>query len=72
MNKFLSDYQQAYMLAGSTVRNVANGLLEAVNKCSPMAGIRPNTEEEVSANHKMLYERTTLFQNQVQKELDIV
>ncbi len=69
--KFLSDYQVVYMLAGSSVRNVANGVLEAVNRCSPMCGVKPTTKADLDVNQTMLYQRTTLFQDQVQKELEI-
>ena len=71
MHRFLTAYQTAYMLASSTTRNQANGVLEAVQQCSPMSGKKPTNEEELMQNHMLLYQRTTLFQNQVQKELNI-
>jgi hypothetical protein len=37
-----------------------------------MSGTKPTTHEELNKNHILLYQRTTLFQNQVQKELQII
>lgn len=72
MHRFLTAYQTAFMLASSTTRNQANGILEAVQLCSPMSGKKPTTKEDLTRNHTLLYQRITLFQNQVQKELNIL
>lgn len=71
MKQFLSAYQTAYLLASSTTRNVANGVLEAVNQCTPMSKQKPSTLQDVTRNHTLLYQRITLLQNQAQKELGI-